>query len=91
MRNATYNFYIDPKQDELNGEQEIKRHWRKHSDHKIEITFSDEQSWELQSLKFIGEILSITPIFDSKLRIINNIKLLSASLILYTNDILMIY
>jgi len=75
VRKVTYNFYIDPKHDEFDRMEEIKCHWRKYSDYKIEVAFMNEQSWELRNIKFIAEIQSTVPIFDSKLRIINNIKL----------------
>jgi len=56
MWGKSYNFQIDPKQDEFDRKQEIKCRGRKYSDHKIEATFADEQSWELQNLKFIGTV-----------------------------------
>jgi len=37
----------------------------------------DEQSWELQNVTFTWEIVSNASAFDTKLKIINNIKLLN--------------
>jgi len=42
MWGKTYNFHIDPKQDEFDRKEEIKCRGRKYSDYKIEATFADE-------------------------------------------------